>query len=413
MKSKKVILNVIDIMLFVVLLVVATGKMYQLFYNQATVSDGRFFSDIAAYIQEILGTNELYDFPYRVMFDTASFFMKFLGTAELSMAVTITFYNVIALIITKLFISYVTKAKVESTLATFALFFVSMIYSDDIAARLIGYHYLGVFSPNPWHNATYMAARPFMILSFILGAITVSRYEEDFKNKLTAKTIGLYVAYAMSLLLVTMTKPSYTIIHLFTLAFIMLFRFVVSKFGNFKQSLIYAICYIPTLIALLNQFSGVFTGETARGEESGIGIELFRVWNKYTPNLPLSLFLAGAFPIVVLLFHFKDLKKDNYYRFSWQLYAAGLITSIVFYEKGFREGHFNFAWGYMCGLFIAFMMAFVLLIKDVREAITLRPDRGVLIKKVAIVCVEAIPMLIHVYMGCRYFMFLSEGGLYY
>ena len=411
MKNKKVIINILDIVLFALLLCVATNKMFHLFLNQAVVTDGSYFSDIKAYVQEVLGTNELYDFPYRVMFKTASIIMKFCGSAELAMALTITFYNFIAIIITKIFITYTTKAKVFSTLATFGLFFASMIYSDWFASKLIGYIYLGVFSPNPWHNGTYMAARPFMILSFIFGAITVSRYEEDFKNKLTLKVATLYVVYALSLLLVTMTKPSYTIIHLFTLAFIMLFRFCRTKFGNFKQSLIYAICYIPTLIELLRQYSGVFTGTTARGEESGIGIELFRVWNQYTPNLPLSLFLAGAFPIVVLIFHFKLLKSDNYYRFSWQLYLAGLLTSIVFYEKGFREGHFNFAWGYMCGLFVVFMTAFIVWIKDAMSLVTL--EKTARVKMICMLAVQAVPMVAQVLLGCKYFLYLYRGGLYY
>ncbi len=407
----KNVIKIFDYILFVIMLGFVTKLMYGLFINQCIPTNNLFFSDMAAYIQEIMGTNELYDFPYRVMFKTAEIFMSFNGSPYVAMAVTVTFYNVIAIIITKLFITYVSKARVLSTLATFALFFFSMIYAESIDAKLLGYQYLGVFSPNPWHNATYMAARPFMILAFIFGAITVSRYEEDFKNKLTIKTIGIYVTYALSLLFVTMTKPSYTIIHLFTLAFIMLYRFVLSRFGNFKQSLLYAICYVPTLIALLNQFSGVFTGKTARGEESGIGIELFRVWNKYTPNLPLSLFLAGAFPIIVLLFHLKDLRKNDYFRFSWQLYAAGLITSIVFYEKGFREGHFNFAWGYMCGLFVVFMTACTMLIRDIRD-FKVTKDKAMCLNLVRIM-LETTFMLLQLYMGINYFLYLCRGGLYY
>lgn len=408
---EKNVIKVVDYIIFVILLSLTTKLMYGLFINQCIPTNDLFFSDMAAYIQEIMGTNELYDFPYRVMFKTAEIIMMGVKSPHVSMAITVTIYNIIAIIITKIFVTYETRARVLGTLATFALFFFSMIYSDGIDAKVLGYHYLGVFSPNPWHNATYMAARPFMILTFILGAITVSKYEEDFKNKLTLKVVALYIAYALSILLVTMTKPSYTIIHLFTLAFIMLYRFCKTKFGNIKQSLIYAICYVPTLVELLKQFSGVFTGTTARGEESGIGIALFRVWNKYTNNLPLSLLLAGAFPFVVLLFHFKDLKSDKYFRFSWQLYLAGLLSSIVFYEKGFREGHFNFAWGYMCGLFVVFVTACIMLIKDIRKlAIERNYTSTILWTKVV---VETAVMLIHLYMGISYFLFLCRGGLYY
>ena len=385
--------------------------MFHLFLNQAITVDGTFFSDIKAYVQEVLGTNELYDFPYRIMFKTASFLMKYCGYAELAMAYTITLYNVLAIIITKVFITVVTKDRIISTLATYALFFSSMIYADWISLKVTGYYYLGVFTPNPWHNGTYMAARPFMILAFIFGMLTVARYEEDFKAKPSTKTVLLYIAYAISLLLVTETKPSYTIIHLFTLAFIMLYRFIMTKFGNFKQSVLYALCYVPTLIGLLSQYSGVFQGKSARGEDNGLGIELFRVWNLYTTNLPVSMLLATAFPFVVLVIHVKLLKNDSGFRFAWQIYLSGILTSIVFYEKGFREGHFNFAWGYMCGLFIVFMYSFIIWIKDLKS-IQMK-DKVQMIKTSSMIVLETIPMIVHIALGLKYFVFLSKGGLYY
>ncbi len=400
-----------DYILFILLLYISSKAMFHLFLNQAITVDGTFFSDIKAYIQEVMGTNEMYDFPYPIMFKTAGFLMRFVTYPELAMAYTITLYNVLAIIITKIFITIVTKERIISTVVTYALFFSSMIYSDIISLKTTGYYYLGVFTPNPWHNGTYMAARPFMILAFIFGAITVARYEEDFSKKISIKVAGIYIAYAISLFLVTETKPSYTVIHLFTLAFIMLYRFIRSRFGNFKQSLLYALCYVPTLIGLLGQYSGVFQGESARGETNGLGIELFRVWNLYTTNLPVSLILAAAFPFVVLVIHFKLLKNDSKFRFAWQIYLSGLLTSIVFYEKGFREGHFNFAWGYMCGLFIVFLYSFIVWIKDVK---TLQiKDKVLLAKSSAMIILETVPMIAHVALGVKYFIYLSKGGLYY
>ncbi len=385
--------------------------MYRLFLNQAIPHDGLFFSDITAYIQEIMGTNELYDFPYPIMFKTAELFTKFCDSPHMAMAITIAFYNSLAIIITKVFITYISKARVLSTLATFGLFFLSMIYSDAIDKKVCGYHYLGVFSPNPWHNGTYLSARPFMILAFILGVITLCKYEEDFKDKKDAKAYVVYLLYAFVLLAVTMTKPSYTIIHLFAVAFIMLYRFLKSKFGNFKQSILYAVCFVPTLVDLLYQFSGVFIGKSARGEQNGVGIQLFRVWNQYTNNFVLSIILAGAFPLIVLLFHLKEIKTNEYYRFGWQLYLSGILTSVVFYEKGFREGHFNFAWGYMCGLFIAYLVSVIVVIKDIKRLIV---ERGVgLYIKLAPVVLQIFIFMIHVYMGIRYFIYLCKGGIYY
>ena len=184
-----------------------------------------------------------------------------------------------------------------------------------------------------------------------------------------------------------------------------------TKFGNFKQSVLYALCYVPTLIGLLSQYSGVFQGKSARGEDNGLGIELFRVWNLYTTNLPVSMLLATAFPFVVLVIHVKLLKNDSGFRFAWQIYLSGILTSIVFYEKGFREGHFNFAWGYMCGLFIVFMYSFIIWIKDLKS-IQMK-DKVQMIKTSSMIVLETIPMIVHIALGLKYFVFLSKGGLYY
>lgn len=401
----------IDLLLFIILFFISVYLMYSLFLNQAMHTNELFLSDIDAYIQEIMGTNELYEYPYPVMFKTAWVISSIVGSPFLAMAIAITIFNILTIIILKICIQKYTGARILSTLATFSLMYVSMIYSDFIDAKIKGYHYLGIFSPNPWHNGTYMAARPFMILAFILGAVTLDRYENDFKSQLNKKTISIYVMYALMLLLVTETKPSYTIVHLFTMVFIMLYRCVRSGVDNLKQSLIYSISYIPTLIGLLYQYSGVFAGTSAKGEENGVGIELFRVWNRYTPNLPLSLFLAGAFPIIVLLFHIKDLRSDKFFRFSWQLYLSGLIMSIIFYEKGFRESHFNFGWGYMCGLFIIFFTATIKLINDI-QSITIDFSKDTISKNI-IVLSEIIVLLVHLCLGISYFLFLGRGGLYY
>lgn len=55
----------------------------------------------------------------------------------------------------------------------------------------------------------------------------------------------------------------------------------------------------PHGIALLYQFSGIFTDE-CHGEETGIAIGFAKVWSNYSKSIPLSIIMGMALPIGVL-----------------------------------------------------------------------------------------------------------------
>lgn len=46
-------------------------------------------------------------------------------------------------------------------------------------------------------------------------------------------------------------------------------------------------------------------------------------------------------------------------------------------KKGFRLGHLNFAWGYMCGQFFVFLSSLMLIYQETREQIGRRYVAGV------------------------------------
>ncbi len=400
----------VDLAVFVLFLVGAAYAMLFLFYRQA-VSDGNtFMSDMGPYIKEMLGEKTQFDFPYPVLFKTGAMINLFASSPEWAMAITIMIFNVLAMVITRVVITKETGAKLLATFCTLGLFFLSMIYSDAFKAFGIPYRYEGVMSPNPWHNGTYMAARPFMILAFVLGTMTLDRYEEKLADlrQLPINQKKLYFWFAMSMLLVTITKPSYTIVHMAAAGVIMICCFLAGKCKTFKQNILLGCCYIPTIIALLYQYVGVFQGTGADYVERGIGFEFGRVWGQYTTNYPLALVLAAAFPFATLLFHFKDLKDNIQYRFGWQIYLAATLMALCLYEKGFREWHFNFGWGYICGLFIVFMCAVIVLLKDTMELLNGKLAKG---KLIAII-IQWMLFGTHVLMGLRYFQILCWGGNY-
>lgn len=408
----------IDIIVFGVLFAIAAAVTFTLFHRQTLGSpETGYHSDMKAYILEMQGLNTKYSFPYPILFKLAAFIHLFTGP-ELAMALATCLLNSLAIIILKLEMNRHTlkslrdampgcswAAGIVVSVVSVLLFFVSMLF-PPVGMYLPGikFTYVGVFSCNPFHNATYMAARPFAILAFFQYAKLLDSYETGYGGRWKHAESGVdlrdYVLFALYLLLATMAKPSFTIVLVGAAGLIMVYRMVRSKFRNFLPTIQLGLCFIPTFIDLLYQFKGVFVPE--EGAEGGIGFCFGDVWKLYCDNIPLALCLAAGFPILVLILNFKELKKNTIYRFSWQVYLMGFAMAFLIYEKGFRMPDFNFSWGYMYGIFFAFVGALLVLLQA-----TIRKKRPWLL------AMQWMAFAWHVACGLYYFWGIFQGKIYY
>lgn len=401
----------IDKLVFIVLLSIVSLITAWFFYKQAKHEGGLYKSDIEAYLCMMLGIETHDDYPYPILFKTAAFFYNFSPSPQIAMAFTVNLFNFVAIIITKLILDKQTKARLLNTFATFGLFFCSMIHGNIFKLIGVPYRYISTGSPTPWHNQTYIAGRPFMILAFVWTCYTLDTYEQDFASGAYRKKgfIWKYCIFSIFLLLSTMTKPSYTLPALFAGAFVMLYRLFKMKWSNFKQTFILALFYIPTLIDMLYQYLETFTGTNPEGMQKGIGVSVGLVWSMYTSNIPVAILLGSAFPIVVLIFNWKEMKIDTQYRFSWIFYIITIVMAIVLYEGGSRTPDFNFIWGKNAGMFLTFYTSCVILInktcslKEVRENIKLARCK---------VYTQWGLFALHVIMGVYYFGILCKGEYY-
>ena len=228
--------KIIDTIVFIVLLVVVSAVTLTLFYRQTTGSEALYHSDMKAYIKEMQGLEHAYEFPYPVFFKFSALIHLFTGP-EMAVAIATMLLNSLAIVLTKLALNHfvIGRAGVSAGMAecaggvaglirrngwlagvlisfvTVSLFFVSMLF-PPAGMWLPGIHhiYLGVFTPNPFHNATYMAARPFTILAFLCFVKLLPVYEEGASkdNGATGVPIQDYLFFSVFLLLATMTKPS-------------------------------------------------------------------------------------------------------------------------------------------------------------------------------------------------------------
>lgn len=342
-----------------------------LFFHQAFYYDGesfadKYLNDMWAYISYMQGINEGYDYPYPIMFWIGKFFWLFFRP-EIAMAITVTLLNAVSVLVLKYYFDkymkqitkWNIKTAVGSTLLTLSSFLVSMLFLD-LSERSLNWRYIGVFSPNPYHNATYLATRPFSIVCFFMFVDILQIYDQDVKRDVLFKK---YILFALCLLLTTMTKPSFVLGFIIMAALVLFYRTCRQRFGNIKQTLQLAACTIPTFAALLYQYKGIFLDVNSQGEETGIGFGWLTAWSVTNRSFREGMMFGLAFPVLVLLLNIKQLKEMLLYRMAWIYFTVNWLMVTCLYEKGFRLGHINFAWGYMHAMFFIYLISMMLLVK--------------------------------------------------
>lgn len=393
-----------------VLFIVYTIFSFELFYNQAHHESFEkfqwFMSDIDAYLEEMQGIDSGFDFPYPIFFMLGRFFMLFtdVGTAAAIATVVLNSISVFALlyffeVITRRFWSegYEELRQHLVVALSFGILMVSMLYAPKgVYLPGMDHKYLGVFSPNPWHNHTYLATRGFAIVAFFLLAEILEYYEKKVDVK-------QYVLFSIFLLLTTLAKPSFTLVLGSTMVVLMLVRLIAHKGQTWKQTLYLGLCFIPTILDLLYQFGGVFGSRGHAGEDGGIGFGIGAAWSQYTHNIPLAIMLAFAFPGFVLLLNLKYLLTDVRFRFSWELALTSLLEFLFLFEKGDRFVHTNFSWGYMHGIFFAFVGSTLLLLENTRKKR----------QPIWVLALEWALFVWHVLAGFRFFEYMFSGQFYY
>lgn len=389
----------IDLFFLLLLMVYAliTGV---LFYKQTVIQQPN-ITDMQDYVSVLNGTwDGRWNFPYPIMFWAARLFRALTGSPYRGMALAVTTLNLLTAVFMKYYMeclvpdvenhAWVRKVLIDATV--FALLFTSMIYLPESVGKnswIFQYRYasrIPAGTCNPWHNATFFAARPFIFAPMFAFARLLQCYEKrmDWRDGAILSVV---------LLLATMTKPSFTLVFVSTAGLIMLWRLLRSKFANFKQSVLLGLCFVPTFIDMLYQAFGLFGG--ANEADEGIGFGFGKVFRIFSGNIPLSLLMGSLFPLVVLLYHRTSLRTRGEYRLSWQIWVVGLAEAFFMYQKGFRMDHANFLWGYECALVLVFFTSAILLVRD-----TLAPDAKQRCKALA---VQWAALLVHVAFGiCKF-----------
>ncbi len=376
--SKRIYISkdrIVDWLLFSFIMGIWLFFCWQIFYRQSIRLDGKYQSDMYAHMSLAVGYDVDSVAPYPIFFFTIKaiyrffFYKQFLGP-ELSIAIATLFYNSISIVVFKVVCDvYFSKFRLISerfgvkrciflsinNLLIFSIFLVNMIF--DVGEQDTFFESMG---PNPWHNGTYFAARPFVIISFFLFCDLVDKYEKEKVD------IVEYILFSVSFVLMTLAKPSYSLVLGATAVVVLLYRFIKSRFRTFFKTLWISLTFVPTVIVLIVQYIILNT----HGAESGAGtltIAFGKVWSHYSDNIPLSIIKSGLFPLVVLIVYGKKAFKNSYMRISYVSYIIGILSYLSFTEAGWRELDANFAWGYMYSLMISYMTSLIFVVNETHQ----------------------------------------------
>lgn len=374
-----------------------------LFYNQATGGfRGAYTADVQAHIEWASEGGSVFDMPsqarsyplYHILVNALSLFFNTYLAGSLPIAAA----NTLSAALLYWYIcGYAAKSPIgarktlsASTALAFSLLIVSMLI---IPLKTLGggaWHvYHGVYSPNPWHNPTYIIARPFAIITFFEFCALLCEGDGFSKRRL--------VAFAAACALCNFAKPSFSLVFLPAAGIMLAAEFFA---GRRAHALAAAAAFIPTLALLAWQYREVYVLEAAETGGGGLALAPFSVWSAFSPCVPLSIVLAGAFGLVCAAGFSRRIKETPVcFRAALLIYLFGLLEAALLGENNYRSADGDLFWGYMYGLFFLFAAS----------ALTLLSARGK--RPVFERCAWGVYAL-HALCGAGYLAWLLTGGLY-
>ena len=213
--------------------------------------------------------------------------------------------------------------------------------------------YLGQGSPNIWHNPTSIAVRPIALLVFVLvSSMVIKARREDFEHGIPA---GTAVLTGLLLILSCLAKPSFVQVFYPAIFTLMVIWLIMYRGRNLKTALQLFLVCLPSLIVMILQFVNAFY--SGSGKSGGLAIKPFVVAGARTRSIPISLLLLLAFPLLMLVITAVKKSLNWSDALAWLMLFWGLVWRLLLAEKGEREWHGNFSWGFMLASYLVWYCA--------------------------------------------------------
>jgi hypothetical protein len=188
-----------------------------------------------------------------------------------------------------------------------------------------GHRYVGLTTPNVWHNPTGVFAMPFALWLFMAGTRLLDR-----------PTIGHAALAGVAGVLSLLSKPNYFLC--FVPAFGLTLLSVVFRMRPATAAKLLALTFGAPAVVLLGQYLWL-TNNTA------ILFLPFEVWRGYVRSHYVGAVLVGiAFPLMVFALYPRKANEDRTLILAWVALQFGIVMQICFMERA-RPFDDNFGWG--------------------------------------------------------------------
>jgi hypothetical protein len=116
----------------------------------------------------------------------------------------------------------------------------------------------------------------------------------------------------------------------------------------------------PIVGCLAAQFLVTFSGNSVEADR--VILAPLKVWSLYSPNVPASILLGIAFPLVTAMLYPRETWADRRTLLAWAVLAVAIFQfALLAEEKQLAAG--NFAWGCYFADYVLFVLASALLVK--------------------------------------------------
>jgi hypothetical protein len=243
-------------------------------------------------------------------------------------------------------------------LLAMAAIIVTPIYLPFFNVKL----YLGQGSPNVWHNPTYILMKPFSYLAFFF----IARLFME-SDRVWSRLALVSVFFVLS----AVAKPSFIIVFLPTVVIYSLLRGP----WDIKMHARLFLTFLPVVGLLVYQYIVAY-----QSTNSQLIFDFLGVWRLWSPFIPVSIMLALAFPLSVLVIRPFSKGHDNaYLTLAWTGLMVSMFQLAVLAESGPRYMHSNFFWGYNISQDLLFIFSLLAYARWIIKS--LGPDRGVAMKE--------------------------------
>lgn len=226
----------------------------------------------------------------------------------------------------------------ENSVELFFITFFSLVIGPFFLMSFSHYIYIGHGSPSIWHSVTILAVQPFALLSTFF---TIKFFET---NRSVYFVSAAFISAAS-----IFAKPSYIMMYLPALGVYMLIK----RYFDKRQLVFASVTVLFSVTILAYQFMHEF-----KGDKGSVIFDFLGVWSAFSHNIPISILLALGLPLLITLFNYKSIKKNEYIKFSWLMVLFAIILFACFAQEGrqYHDGNFSWSWNLSLSLIYIFTL---------------------------------------------------------